>query len=99
MLLSALRSTFPPPSADRSLVKRRLNRYPLAVAFDREKMKRKAAELAAKGVFIGTSSWKYQLCRDRHNPYFHEDVPTKNPIGGEFRQRLFHLLSVECQRG
>jgi len=30
------------------------------VAFDREKMKRQAAELAAKGVFIGASSWKYQ---------------------------------------
>ena len=29
------------------------------MAFDREKMKRKAAELAATGVFIGTSSWKY----------------------------------------
>ncbi len=28
--------------------------------FDREQMKAKAAELAAKGVFIGTSSWKYE---------------------------------------
>jgi len=28
--------------------------------FDRERMKVKAAELAAKGVFIGTSSWKYE---------------------------------------
>src|SRR5919106_1017712 len=28
--------------------------------FDREKVKAKAAELAAKGVFIGTSSWKYE---------------------------------------
>src|SRR5258705_5963238 len=28
--------------------------------FDREHMKMKAAELAAKGVFIGTSSWKYE---------------------------------------
>jgi len=28
--------------------------------FDREQMKTKAAALAAKGVFIGTSSWKYQ---------------------------------------
>src|SRR5437764_11723868 len=27
--------------------------------FDRERMKVTAAELAAKGVFIGTSSWKY----------------------------------------
>ena len=27
--------------------------------FDREQMKTKAAELAAQGVFIGTSSWKY----------------------------------------
>lgn len=28
--------------------------------FDREQMKAKAADLAAQGVFIGTSSWKYQ---------------------------------------
>ena len=28
--------------------------------FDRDQMKIKAAELAAKGVFIGTSSWKYK---------------------------------------
>jgi len=27
--------------------------------FDREQMKARAAELAAKGVFVGTSSWKY----------------------------------------
>src|SRR5258708_876955 len=30
------------------------------MAFDREQMKVKAAELAAKDVFIGTSSWKYE---------------------------------------
>ncbi len=29
------------------------------MAFDREQMKKTAGELAAKGVFIGTSSWKY----------------------------------------
>lgn len=28
--------------------------------FDREKMKQAAVELASKGVFIGTSSWKYE---------------------------------------
>jgi uncharacterized protein YecE (DUF72 family) len=28
--------------------------------FDREQMKRAAADLAAKGVFVGTSSWKYE---------------------------------------
>ena len=28
--------------------------------FDREAIKQRAAELAAKGVFIGTSSWKYE---------------------------------------
>ena len=28
--------------------------------FDRDQMKKNAAELAADGVFIGTSSWKYQ---------------------------------------
>ena len=30
------------------------------MAFDREVMKARAADLAAKGVFIGTSSWKYE---------------------------------------
>lgn len=30
------------------------------MAFDREAIKQRAAELAAKGVFIGTSSWKYE---------------------------------------
>src|SRR4029450_11909611 len=29
------------------------------MAFDRIAVKQRAAELAAKGVFIGTSSWKY----------------------------------------
>jgi hypothetical protein len=30
------------------------------MAFDREQMKKEAAELAGNGVFIGTSSWKYE---------------------------------------
>lgn len=30
------------------------------MAFEREQMKKKAVALAAKGVFIGTSSWKYE---------------------------------------
>lgn len=30
------------------------------MAFDRERMKDQAARLAAQGVFIGTSSWKYE---------------------------------------
>jgi uncharacterized protein YecE (DUF72 family) len=30
------------------------------MAFDREQMKKKAAALAARGVFVGTSSWKYE---------------------------------------
>src|SRR5262245_26414685 len=30
------------------------------MAFDRENMKAKASELASKGVFLGTSSWKYE---------------------------------------
>ena len=30
------------------------------MAFDRELMKTKAAALAAKGVYIGSSSWKYE---------------------------------------
>jgi len=30
------------------------------MAFDRERVKVKAAELTAKNVFVGTASWKYQ---------------------------------------
>ena len=30
------------------------------MAFDREQIKTKAAALAAQGVFVGTSSWKYE---------------------------------------
>jgi uncharacterized protein YecE (DUF72 family) len=45
---------------DRSLVKCHTRRYHRAVEFDREKIKQKAAELAANGVFVGTSSWKYE---------------------------------------
>jgi uncharacterized protein YecE (DUF72 family) len=30
------------------------------VPFDREQMKKKTAALAAKGVYVGTSSWKYE---------------------------------------
>jgi uncharacterized protein YecE (DUF72 family) len=30
------------------------------VAFERERLKQKAAELAAQGIYIGTSSWKYE---------------------------------------
>ena len=30
------------------------------MAFDREQIKKKAAALAAKGVYVGTSSWKYE---------------------------------------
>src|SRR5271166_7011903 len=29
------------------------------MAFNREQLKQQAAELAAQGVYIGTSSWKY----------------------------------------
>jgi hypothetical protein len=36
------------------------------MAFDRGAIKQRAAELAAKGVFIGTSSWKYEGCLARH---------------------------------
>ena len=35
------------------------------MAFDREQIKKKVAALAAKGVFIGTSSWKYEGWLDR----------------------------------
>lgn len=47
------------------------------MAFDREKIKRTAGKLAAEGIYIGISSWKYQLCRVRHKGYFHDDVPMK----------------------
>ncbi len=30
------------------------------MCFDRERIRKQAAELAAEGVFIGTSSWKYE---------------------------------------
>ena len=30
------------------------------MAFDRDQMKEKAAALAARGVYVGTSSWKYE---------------------------------------
>ena len=30
------------------------------MAFDREQLKQKATDLAAHGVYIGTSSWKYE---------------------------------------
>jgi len=49
------------PTSDRSLVERHNRRYYRAVAFDRDKMKQAAAELAANGIFVGTSSWKYEL--------------------------------------
>jgi len=29
------------------------------VQFDRKKLKKAAGELAAKGIFVGTSSWRY----------------------------------------
>jgi hypothetical protein len=29
------------------------------MAFERAKLQKKLADLAAKGVFVGTSSWKY----------------------------------------
>jgi hypothetical protein len=34
------------------------------VPFDRNSVKAKAEELAARGVFIGTSSWKYAGWRE-----------------------------------
>jgi hypothetical protein len=48
------------PTSDRSLVKRERHRFFPAVAFDREKIKQAVAELAPNGVFVGTSSWKYE---------------------------------------
>ena len=36
------------------------------MAFDRERIKKKAAALGAKGVYVGTSSWKYEGWLDRN---------------------------------
>jgi hypothetical protein len=30
------------------------------MSFDRERMQARAAELAGQGVYLGTSSWKYE---------------------------------------
>jgi len=50
-----------PDSCLRALAFESTNRYPVrAMPFDREAIKQRAAELAAKRVFIGTSSWKYE---------------------------------------
>jgi hypothetical protein len=38
--------------------------------FNREIIRNIISSLAAEAVFIGTSSWKYELCRARHNSYF-----------------------------
>jgi len=48
--------------------------------FDREQIKSQAAALAAHGVYLGTSSWKYELCRAQHNSYFQDDVPRQTPL-------------------
>jgi hypothetical protein len=45
------------------------------MSFDRELIKRKMAELAAKDIYVGTSSWKYTLCRARHKEYFQDEIP------------------------
>jgi hypothetical protein len=45
------------------------------VAFKRASIAEKVSSLAAEGVFIGTSSWKYPLCRARRKGYFQLDVP------------------------
>jgi len=42
------------------------------VILTRQVLAWQAASLAAAGVYIGTSSWKYPLCRDRHKGYFAE---------------------------
>jgi len=49
--------------------------------FDREAIKPKIAALATLGVYIGTSSWKYELCRDRHNSYFAEHRIMPSALG------------------
>jgi Protein of unknown function DUF72 len=38
----------------------RVGRFDLQMSFDREKVRQKVAQLANAGVFIGTSSWKYE---------------------------------------
>jgi len=44
------------------------------MSFDRQQLARRASELAAQGVFIGTSSWKYEGWRGQlydDARYFH----------------------------
>ena len=36
------------------------------MAFDPERIKKKVAALGAKGVYVGTSSWKYEGWFDRN---------------------------------
>jgi hypothetical protein len=51
------------------------------MVFDRDRLKTRAAELAAQGVYLGTSSWKYALCRARHKEYFAEHRIMPSALG------------------
>src|SRR6476619_6002073 len=65
--------------------------------FDRERIKVKAADLAAKGVFIGTSSWKYegwfgQLFTPARYEYRGKLAKTRFKPGTAFTEPLFVAL-------
>jgi len=47
-------------------------RMGVPAGFERNRCQEAVQALAAQGVFLGTSSWKYPLCRSRHNGYFAE---------------------------
>jgi len=47
------------------------------MAFDRNAVKQRTAELAAKGVFIGTSSWKY-------DGWFGQLWPLSSPTASDY---------------
>ena len=62
--------------------------------FDRDKIKQAASELAAKGVFIGTSSWKYEgWLGQLHTPERYAEAPRKSSKPSD--QDWFPGLQVE----
>jgi hypothetical protein len=74
------------------------------MAFDREAIKQRAAELATKGVWIGTSSWKYegwfgQLYTPRHGTgsrWIQQAVGFW--CGAGLQPMLTTLLVFDCER-
>jgi len=65
---------------------------PFDVPFDREQIKAKVAELAAKGVFIGTSSWK-------HEGWFNQlYTPAKYEYRGKVATTRFEKNCLQVKR-